>query len=86
MSDTTLAAGIRHATANQLDEAERCVDRMREGLELVTFTSVAPGLQITFSAGLSVCRVGEDLDDVIERADQAMYRAKAQGRNCTVSA
>lgn len=69
-----------------LDEAERCVDRMREGLAQVVFTEVAPDLQITFSAGLSVCRAGETLEAVIERADQAMYRAKAMGRNRTVCA
>jgi diguanylate cyclase (GGDEF)-like protein len=69
-----------------LDEAEHCVDRMREGLAQVIFTNVAPDLQITFSAGLSVCRAGETLEAVIERADQAMYQAKAQGRNRTVSA
>lgn len=69
-----------------LDEAERCVDRIREGLAQVIFTSVAPDLQITFSAGLSVCRAGEPLEAVIDRADQAMYRAKALGRNRTVCA
>ena len=68
------------------DEAERCMERMRQGLAQLTFTSVAPDLQITFSAGLSVCRAGETLKAVIERADGAMYRAKAQGRNCTVLA
>jgi diguanylate cyclase len=66
------------------DEAERCVDRMRQGLAQVTFTTVAPDLKITFSAGLSVCGAGESMEAAIERADMAMYRAKAQGRNCTV--
>jgi diguanylate cyclase (GGDEF)-like protein len=68
-----------------LEEAERCVDRMRQGVAQVTFDSVTRGLQITFSAGLTVCRAGETLEAAIERADQAMYRAKRQGRNCTVS-
>jgi len=66
------------------DEAERCVERMRQGLAQVAFKAVAPDLKITFSAGLSVCRAGAPLDAAIERADMAMYRAKAQGRNCTV--
>jgi diguanylate cyclase len=67
-----------------LDEAELCIDRMRQGLAQVSFDSVAPNLKITFSAGVSVCLAGEPLEAAIERADQAMYDAKAQGRNCTV--
>ena len=66
------------------DEAELCVDRMRQGLAQVTFATVAPDLKITFSAGLSVCRAGAPLEAAIERADQAMYRAKDRGRNRTV--
>jgi diguanylate cyclase (GGDEF)-like protein len=66
------------------DEAERCVERIRQCLTQVTFSSVAPDLKITFSAGLSACRPGDSLETAIERADQALYRAKAQGRNRTV--
>jgi diguanylate cyclase (GGDEF)-like protein len=68
------------------DEAERCMERIQQGLAQVTFASVAPDLKITFSAGLSACRAGESLEAAIERADQALYRAKAQGRNCNVRA
>jgi len=68
------------------DEAERCVDRIRQSLAGVPFDRVVPGVTVTFSAGLSVCRTGESLEAAIERADQALYRAKAQGRNCTVRA
>jgi diguanylate cyclase (GGDEF)-like protein len=66
------------------DEAERCVERMRQGVALASFDKVAPDLKITFSAGLSVCRAGASLEAAIERADKALYRAKEQGRNCTV--
>jgi len=38
-------------------------------------------LQLTLSAGHAVWQQGETLDRVIERADQALYRAKAAGRN-----
>lgn len=66
------------------EEAERCVDRIRQGLARVTFDAVAPDLKITFSAGLGVSGAGESLEAAIERADQAMYRAKVLGRNRTV--
>jgi diguanylate cyclase len=66
--------------------AQQCVERVRALLAQVSFDAVAPGLVVTFSAGLAVCGQDEALDAAIERADQAMYRAKTAGRNCTVVA
>ncbi len=36
---------------------------------------------VTFSAGLSVMRDGDEMADMLRRADEALYRAKNQGRN-----
>ncbi len=47
---------------------------------------IAPGLRVTFSAGVSLCTEPGRLDAAIEAADQAMYRAKASGRDRTVDA
>jgi diguanylate cyclase (GGDEF)-like protein len=68
------------------DEAGQCVVRMRKDLSRVVFEEVAPSLTITFSAGLTTYQAGESLEAVTERADRAMYRAKEEGRNCTVRA
>jgi len=67
-------------------QALRSVERLREGLAQVSFDAISPGLSVTFSAGLSACEDDNPLDACIERADQAMYRAKMQGRNCSVVA
>ena len=40
------------------------------------------GDQVTISIGVAVPTVGETLEQVIERADQALYQAKHAGRNC----
>jgi PleD family two-component response regulator len=40
-------------------------------------------LRISFSAGLTAYQFGESLNGTIERADQALYLAKAHGRNRT---
>jgi diguanylate cyclase len=63
-----------------------CVERLRASVANLCFDDIAPGLAVTFSAGLSLCADADRLDTAIEAADQAMYRAKTQGRNCTVSA
>jgi len=43
-------------------------------------------LDCTFSAGLAQCRKGETLAQLSRRADQALYAAKAAGRNQLVAA
>ena len=50
----------------------------------------APGLpapiRATVSIGVAACRPGETLHAVTERADAALYRAKAAGRNTVTTA
>ena len=62
----------------------QCVERLRSEWAATSLDAVQPGLKVSFSAGVSVCGPGDAVDSVIERADQAMYRAKEAGRNCTV--
>jgi len=42
----------------------------------------SPGGKISFSAGVAVLQAGQDMDAWLAAADQALYRAKAEGRNC----
>ena len=39
------------------------------------------GFEVTISAGVAAYRPGEPLSDLIERSDEALYRAKDGGRN-----
>ncbi len=64
-------------------QAASVVERIRAQLAAVSFDEVAPGLGVTFSAGLALFEPGQTLDQAVERADQAMYRAKTGGRNRT---
>jgi diguanylate cyclase len=41
---------------------------------------------VTFSAGVAVAARGETIDEVLARADGALYEAKRDGRNRTVTA
>jgi diguanylate cyclase len=68
------------------EQALHSIARLRDGLARTSFDTIAAGLSVTFSAGLSTCADDDTLDACIERADQAMYRAKTQGRNCSVLA
>ncbi|WP_421281464.1 diguanylate cyclase [Aeromonas taiwanensis] len=53
-------------------------ERIRSAIEQYPFSN---GLQITASFGLAVCQSTDSWDTWLERTDQALYRAKAAGRN-----
>jgi diguanylate cyclase (GGDEF)-like protein len=65
-------------------QAEVALQRLRNHLSRLDFNDVAADLKVTFSAGLVEMVPQDSLEAAIERADQAMYRAKAGGRNRTV--
>ena len=60
------------------------VERLRERAEAIRLVIGKAMLQITFSAGITEHRAGEPLSDTVARADQALYAAKAAGRNRVV--
>ena len=64
-------------------QAVLAVERLRRHLRAAAFDEIAPGLTLTFSAGVSACLGQGDIEPAIERADRAMYRAKAAGRDRT---
>ncbi|WP_293974220.1 GGDEF domain-containing protein [Sphingomonas sp.] len=67
-----------------LDEAAARVDAVRADLATRDFksrTNETPIGRITFSAGVAALRPGEEGDGLLNRADEALYRAKENGRN-----
>ncbi len=58
-----------------------CVERLRAAMHATPFPTSAGPLAITFSAGVAQYRKGESIANVINRADEALYRAKTSGRD-----
>jgi diguanylate cyclase (GGDEF)-like protein len=50
-------------------------------LERVRVLPCAPGLPLSFSAGVTEHRQGETVAETVARADRQMYAAKRAGRN-----
>lgn len=63
-------------------EALQVCERMREAVSAVSISHEGKMLHATISIGLSDClSCGHSLDVMLSRADQALYAAKAAGRN-----
>ncbi len=60
--------------------------RLRGALISAEVCQTVKNLRIAFSAGMTEYRALEPIAQTIERADRALYKAKASGRNCTVVA
>jgi len=57
------------------------VERLREHVMHLSCDVEGLQLAVTVSAGLAEHHAGESVDQTLERADRALYEAKAQGRN-----
>jgi len=62
-----------------LELALLCAERLRKAVESITFPKV--GHPITVSIGVGQYSIGETLDDILDRVDKALYKAKNNGRN-----
>jgi diguanylate cyclase len=71
---------------SDLSGATRITQRIREHLAAATFEA-APGLRCTVSFGAAEAYSDmADVEDWMQQADAALYRAKATGRDCLVCA
>ena len=71
----------------ELHEALAALERITGAVGALRFADIDPGLRLTFSAGVAAAILPhERFDDAIARADAAMYRAKAAGRDRIVAA
>ena len=68
--------------ATTVEAAAAATDRMRAALARHDWDDASPGLELTFSAGVAMCRQGDSGEQLLGRADRALYRAKREGRNC----
>lgn len=69
-----------------IHDAAQAVDRLRSVVAEVDWPTIASGLQVTMSAGAAEIRAGDTGESLLTRADEALYRAKAEGRNRVVAA
>lgn len=70
----------------QASEGVAGLDRLRKHLVGLRLATSAPLLRATLSAGVTTHHVHETLEQTIERADQALYAAKSNGRDrCMVA-
>jgi two-component system cell cycle response regulator len=74
--------------ATETAVAERIAERMRKSISGRRFNAgTEGGLAITISAGIaSLSGVNDKVEDILKRADQALYQAKRDGRNRIVLA
>ena len=61
-------------------------DRLRRAVEALAVRWEDETLELRMSVGVTTARLDDDAESLIARADEAMYRAKAAGRNCVICA
>ena len=63
------------------EQATETVDRLRAIIAGLDWSAISNDLQVSVSAGVTQARPNEAVEDIVARADAALYRAKDAGRN-----
>ena len=69
-----------------LSGAHRLAESVREAIATVALETEAGPVTLTTSVGVAEWCAEETLDEVLARADAALYQAKQRGRNCVADA
>lgn len=64
-----------------LDQSLKAINRLKSGLQAVDWQAIAPDLTISFCTGLTANSPGDSADAMLERALQALQKAKEKGSN-----
>tara|TARA_Y100001968_G_scaffold313639_1_gene338039 strand:+ start:3253 stop:4296 length:1044 start_codon:yes stop_codon:yes gene_type:complete len=67
-----------------VDWGYEVAERIRSRVQAIDFSAEVDGLKVTVSVGLAQRKPGERAESWLQRADQALYRAKDGGRNQTI--
>lgn len=70
--------------ATDLDDSCQLAQDLRQAIEQMEVQTCGETLQVTASLGVTWCQPGESLSNILSRADQALYQAKDEGRNCVI--
>jgi diguanylate cyclase (GGDEF)-like protein len=65
--------------------ALKAMERIRAALTAKNWSSIAQDLSVTLSAGIASHRKGESIEQLLHRADLALYQAKDAGRNTIIA-
>jgi diguanylate cyclase (GGDEF)-like protein len=65
--------------------AAAVAERLRSNVEAAGFPGIPAQRRITVTVGVVTSRPGEDMEDLLARADGALYQGKAAGRNRVVA-
>src|SRR6266705_342837 len=68
-------------TDTNLEGARIVADRLRRETEQHSFSDTNPDLRISVSIGLAEHQPEDEIEQTLKRADNALYKAKAAGRN-----
>ncbi|RRS04623.1 GGDEF domain-containing protein [Aquabacterium soli] len=69
-----------------VDKAGIALRRLQASLRGAPISDAEPNMRVTFSAGVAEWAKGESIEQLLDRADAALYDAKRQGRDRAVQA
>ena len=68
-----------------IKEAENLAERLRKSIKMRTFKNAHPSLQLTISVGVASSDDRESIDDILKKADDALYVAKSTKNSVSVA-